>query len=180
MLYAQHRARPPLEYFEKHRGQIPNFSMRLSNLAAAAARPQIALLEERAQVWNERYRRLALGLGSLQNVRVPPRPHKEQHVMSSIQFSVKGLDAPEMEAFLAACGARGVFIKWFGRADAVGFTSVHDHWEYVLEKQSLPRTRQILSEVCDMRIPLALPLESCDTIVSVIRHCLSEAQPSRL
>jgi dTDP-4-amino-4,6-dideoxygalactose transaminase len=159
MLYAQHRARPELKYFEKHRGHIPNFSLRLSNLAAAAARAQIALLEE--------------------NIHIPLRPDKEQYVMSSIQFSVKGLSAPEMETFLSASAARGVFIKWFGRAEPLGFTSVHDHWEYVKEKQSLPRTDQILSEVCDMRIPLALPLESCDTIVSVIRHCLSEAQSAR-
>ncbi len=74
MLYAQHKARPELEYFEKYRGRIPNFSLRLSNLAAAVARPQIALLEDRSRIWNERYRRLAEGLGQTQNIRVAPPP----------------------------------------------------------------------------------------------------------
>ena len=179
MLYAQHKARPGLEYFEKYRGRIPNFSLRISNLTAAVGRPQIALLAERSEVWNDRYRRLVDGLGKIQKIRIPPRPPKEQYVMSSIQFSVKGLSAAEMERFLEACAARGVFVKWFGRAQPVGFTSVHEHWEYVMEKQYLPQSERVLSEVCDMRIPLALPLDSCDTIVAVIRHCLEDyAKPA--
>lgn len=172
MLYAQHKARPGLEYFEKHRGRIPNFSLRMSNLAAAVARPQIALLPERSKTWNERYQRLAEGLRKIQSIRIPPRPPQEHFVMSSIQFSVKGHSAAEMEKFLEACAARGVYVKWFGRAQPLGFTSVHEHWDYVTEKQSLPQSERILSEVCDMRIPLALPLESCDTIVAVVNHCL--------
>ncbi len=173
MLYAQHKARPELSFFEKHRGNIPNCSLRMSNLAAAVGRPQIRLLAERAEIWNARYRRLAEGLSKIQQVRIPSRPPEEGYVMSSIQFSVKGLTDTEMEKFLVDTAARGVFIKWFGRKQPVGFTSVHDHWEYVSEKQSLPQTERVLSEVCDMRIPLALPLESCDTIVAVIRHCLA-------
>jgi dTDP-4-amino-4,6-dideoxygalactose transaminase len=172
MLYAQHKARPELAYFEKHRLHVPNFSMRMSNLAAAVGRPQIKLLAERAEIWNARYRRLVEGLSNIQHLRIPMRPAEEQYVMSSIQFSVKGLSNGEMETFLADTAARGVFIKWFGRKEPVGFTSIYDHWEYVNERQHLPRTVRVLSEVCDMRIPLALPLESCDTIVEVIRHCL--------
>lgn len=174
MLYAQHRARPDLEYFEKYRGRIPNFSLRMSNLAAAVARPQIALLEERSRIWNERYRKLAEGLNQIQNIRVPARPAQEQYVMSSIQFSVKGIDATEMETFLAACAGRGVFIKWFGRKEAQGFTSVASHWGYVEGRQSLLQSERVLSEVCDMRIPLALSLEDCDTILAIIRHCLRD------
>ena len=67
----------------------------------------------------------------------------------------------------------------YRRAEPVGFTSVHEHWEYVREKQNLPQSERVLREVCDMRIPLALPLDSCDTIVAVIRHCLENyAKPA--
>ncbi len=176
MLYAQHTARPELAYFEKYRRHIPNFSMRMSNLVAAIARPQIGLLAERAEIWNARYQKMAEGLSTIQNIRVPVRADKEHYVMSSIQFSVKGLTAIEMDEFLAACASRGVYVKWFGRNEPLGFTSVHDHWEYVEGRQGLPQSTRILSEVCDMRIPLVLPLESCETIVAVIRHCLADVQ----
>jgi len=176
MLYAQHKARPDLSYFEKHRGHIPNFSMRMSNLVAAIARPQIGMLAERAEAWNVRYQKLAEGLSKIQNIRLPHRSAQEQYVMSSIQFSVKGLSAAEMDQFLTACAARGVFVKWFGRNEPLGFTSIHGHWEYVQERQVLPQSTRVLSEVCDMRIPLVLPLESCGTIVAVIGHCLAQVQ----
>ena len=176
MLYAQHRARPELEVFEKYRGRIPNFSLRMSNLAAAIARPQIPLLAERAECWNARYRKLEEGLRGIQGIRIPPRPADEHYVMSSIQFSVQGLTPSEMDSFLNACAGRGVFIKWFGRNKPVGFTSVHEHWGYVEERQSLPQSARVLSEVCDMRIPLVLPLESCGVIVDVVRHCLNEVR----
>jgi len=176
MLYAQHKARPDLSYFEKYRGHIPNFSMRMSNLVAAIARPQIGMLAERAEAWNARYQKLAEGLSKIQNIRLPHRSAQEQYVMSSIQFSVKGLSATEMDQFLTACAARGVFVKWFGRNEPIGFTSIHEHWEYVQERQVLPQSTRVLSEVCDMRIPLVLPLESCGTIVAVIGHCLAQVQ----
>jgi dTDP-4-amino-4,6-dideoxygalactose transaminase len=176
MLYAQHRARPDISYFEKYRGIIPNFSMRMSNLVAAIARPQIGLLAERATTWNACYNRLAEGLGKIQNIRVPSRSSKEHYVMSSIQFSVKGLNVDEMERFLNACASRGVFLKWFGRKEPQGFTSAYPHWQYVKDRQVLTQSVRVLREICDMRIPLVLPLESCETIVAVIAHCLTEIQ----
>jgi dTDP-4-amino-4,6-dideoxygalactose transaminase len=176
MLYAQHKARPDLSYFEKHRRHIANFSMRMSNLVAAIARPQLALLAERAETWNARYNKLAEGLSTIQNIRLPARADKEQYVMSSIQFSVKGLNLTEMDQFLTACASRGVYVKWFGRDEPLGFTSTHEHWQYVEERQAMPQSTRVLREVCDMRIPLVLPLESCDTIVAVIRHCLAEVR----
>ncbi len=176
MLYAQHKARPDLSYFEKHRGHIPNFSLRMSNLVAAIARPQIGLLAERSKTWNARYQKLAEGLRTIQNIRVPVRAEKENYVMSSIQFSVKGLSTTEMDQFLNACASRGVYVKWFGRSVPLGFTSVHEHWQYVEQRQELPQSARVLSEMCDMRIPLVLPLESCETVVAVIRHCLAEVE----
>ena len=176
MLYAQHTARPDISYFEKYRGVIPNFSMRMSNLTAAISRPQIGLLAERAKTWNERYNLLAAGLGKIQNIRLPHRVPQEQYVMSSIQFTVKGLSAAQMESFLNSCASRGVFVKWFGRKEPLGFTSLYTQWEYTKERQVLPQTERVLSEVCDMRIPLVLPLESCETIVAVIKYCLEEIQ----
>ena len=43
MLYAQHRARPSEEVFDRHRYTTPNCSMRMSSLVAAVLRPQLAL-----------------------------------------------------------------------------------------------------------------------------------------
>ena len=173
MLYEQHGARPDAEVFERHRFDMPNFSMRMSGLAAALARPQMALLSDRARRWNERYVQLASGIGSIDGITVPARDEREGYVASSIQFTI---DDPAsisggMEAFTAYALEHGVVIKWFGADDPVGFTSRFDHWKYAPE-QSLETTQRVLSGLCDMRIPLAMSSAQADTIVEIVRNAL--------
>lgn len=159
MLYEQHGARPATEVFERHRLTTPNFSMRMSALAAALVRPQLPLLADRAKRWNERYRQLASVLNDIDGVRVPERHPDEGFVASSIQFSLDG----DVGATLAGAANRGVFIKWFGAPSPAGFTSRFDHWRYAPE-QSLEATRATLAGLCDMRIPLAMTAEHAETI----------------
>ncbi len=164
MLYEQHRARPDSAVFERHRLTTPNFSMRLSALAAALVRPQLELLDQRRRTWNQRYRELADGLGRLDGVRVPARDGREHYVASSIQFSI---DHPDIGAVVQRAAASGVALKWFGADAPVGFTSRSDHWRYA-DEQPLPATAAILSRLVDMRIPLAMSSSDAADIVTVI------------
>ena len=164
MLYEQHGARPDAEVFDRHRFTTPNFSMRMSALAAALVRPQLELLPQRADTWNARYGELAAGLAEVDGVTVPPRADKESFVASSIQFT---LDHPDIATVMQRAADRGVFIKWFGSDEPVGFTSRFDHWRYAPE-QSLAPTQAVLAGLCDMRIPLSMTSEQAATIVQII------------
>ena len=175
MLYGQHLLRPPDAVFERWRYTTPNFSLRMSTLAAALLRPQIALLPQRARQWNALYATLALALAGIPHLRVPARLPQEQYVASSIQFQVD-LDAPALQVFLAACGARGLHIKWFGVEKPEGFTSHFEHWRY-LEPALLPRTRALLRGLCDMRIPLSLTQDECAVIGRIVRFAMAHATP---
>ena len=167
MLYEQHGARPSAEVFERHRLHTPNFSMRMSALAAALVRPQLALLEDRAARWNERYRQLAGRLDAVDGIRVPARHTDEGFVASSIQFDVTG----DVAGFIERAAERGVFVKWFGAPDPHGFTSRFDHWRYAPE-QSLGTTQDVLSGLCDMRIPLTMTAADAETIAAIIADSL--------
>ena len=148
MLYGQHGARPSDDVFERHRLTTPNFSMRMSALAAALVRPQLDMLEDRAAIWNARYVQLADRLGALDGVRIPVRDEREQFVASSIQFNIP--EHADIAGFIERCAALGVPLKWFGAEDPLGFTSRFDHWRYATE-QSVPRATQVLSTMLDMR-----------------------------
>ncbi len=175
MLYGQHLLRPPDAVFGRWRYTTPNFSLRMSTLAAATLRPQLALLPQRARQWNALYATLALALAGIPHLRVPARLPQEQFVASSIQFHV-GLDAPALQVFLSACGARGLHIKWFGVEEPQGFTSHFEHWRY-LEPALLPRTRALLRGLCDMRIPLSLTQDECAVIGRIVRFAMAQAGP---
>ena len=174
MFYGAHTARPGDEVFERWKYTTPNFSLRMGNLPAALALPQLgAVLADRCRRWNQRYRWLAAALANVPKLVLPHRPPKEQFVASSLQFSLVGLHPATIENFLAAAARRGVFIKWFGAAAPKGFTSVWQHWRYFGEAQALPQAERVLAGLCDMRLPLALTHEDCLNIAGVIREALA-------
>ncbi len=171
MLYGQHGARPSDEVFERHRLTTPNFSMRMSALAAALVRPQLALLPARAETWNASHRRLADGLDAIDGIDVPDRDERERFVASSIQFRIERLEGAEIAAFVDRAADAGVALKWFGSDQPKGFTSRFDHWRYAPE-QSKPHAAAVLANTIDMRIPLAMTPEQADRIVEVIAGSL--------
>ena len=145
MLYERHGAAPAAEVFERHRLDVPNASARMDELRAAILRPQLAALDGNAARWNERHEAMAAVLREHPDVRLP-EPHPDAfEVRSSLQFFVDALDDAGNEAFLAACAERGVTLKWFGRAEPVGYTSRHDSWRYVPAVR-MPRTDAVLRQ----------------------------------
>ncbi len=172
MLYAQHRTAPHRTVFERWKKVTPNYSLRLSNLAACILRPQLREMRERSARWNRLYKQLESYLNAIDGVFVPSRPSGEEYVASSIQFHIDGLTPEQIQGLADRCTARGVAIKWFGRDEPVGYTSQCHHWEYI-QTQSVPETRHILSTTCDMRIPLALTDWDCGLIATVITEELA-------
>ena len=175
MLYAQHGARPALEVFDRWKGVIPNFSMRMSNFAAAVLRPQIKLLDARGKLWNDQYDWLAARFSEIPHLRLPARDAREQYVASSIQFNLVDLTVEQMLAFQAYAGQHGVFLKWFGGKEAVGFTSAHRNWEYMAEEQSLPQSDATMHALFDMRIPLSLTEEDAEIIGRILHAAMQHA-----
>ena len=174
MLYRSHLARPSDEVFERWKYCTPNFSMRMSNLAAAVARPQLgAVLADRCRRWNERYAWMTAALEGAPHLRLPHRPAEEQFVASSIQFSLIELSRAQMEQFIAVCAEHGVHVKWFGADEPAGFTSVWTHWRYFGEPQALPNAERVLGGLCDMRLPLSLSRADCEAIASVMRAAIA-------
>jgi dTDP-4-amino-4,6-dideoxygalactose transaminase len=178
MLYGQHRIRPDEAVFARWRDITPNFSLRMSNLVAAASRPQLALLPERARVWNSRYDLLSALLRTLPGLRLPQRPQEEQFVPSSIQFAVSTLEDAQFVGFLDRCRARGVYLKWFGAARATGYTSVSGQWGFLRDPHTPAATAGLLERLCDMRIPLTLSDDECVTTVTIIGEELAAARAS--
>ena len=176
MLYRSHLARPGDEVFERWKYRTPNLSLRMGNLPAALARPQLgAVLRDRCERWNQRYHWLADAIGDIEGLRVPPRDPREQFVASSLQFSVVGLGHERIAAFIAACAARGLHVKWFGADAPIGFTSSWAHWQFMGEAQQLAQAGRVLGELCDLRLPLTLTQADCGAIADTMRRAMAAA-----
>jgi len=172
MFYDRHISRPDGSVFETCKYEIPNLSLRMSNLQAALIRPQLKLLPERVRQWNERYRILAEGLKKIAHIRVPARDSREDFVGSSIQFSLDDLSPSQAEAFVSECNRCGVAVMWFGRREPQGYTSNYRTWRYVERLPDLRQTDSVLDVMCDMRIPLTFTMEDCNVLVRIIANVM--------
>jgi dTDP-4-amino-4,6-dideoxygalactose transaminase len=167
MLYARHTAAPPPAAFEALRWTVPNVSSRMDTLRAAILMAQLPLLPDRVRRWNALYRAVEAGLRGVPGIATIPRAEGEGFVGSSIQFRLPGRDGAWIERFLARCLARGVELKWFGRAEPQGFTSKYDHWRFAAPP-ALPRTDAALATLIDMRLPLTFSEADAALIARII------------
>ncbi len=167
MLYDQHILKPDPGVFERWKYLTPNFSMRMSNLAAALLRPQIAMLAERGVRWNRIYATLKRELGKAANLSIPERADKEAFVASSIQFTLH-LSPRRIERFLHECDLRGLHIKWFGAPSPIAFTSNYAHWHYLSEEPALEQSMEVLRQLLDLRTPLSLTDDDCVLIGKIV------------
>ena len=167
MMYDQHILKPAADVFERWKYVTPNFSMRMSNLAAALLRPQISQLEDRGHRWNHIYARLASELTKAAHVTIPARLAREQFVASSIQFTLH-LQPHQIERFLNECSLRGLHIKWFGSPKPVAFTSNYEHWHYLTTQQDMSDSKAVLKQLMDLRTPLSLTDDDCNLIGQIV------------
>ena len=136
-----------------------------SDIRATILRAQLGQLDQNCKRWNDRYQALEAGLRGIAGVEVVERPQHEAYVGSSFQFHANVPDIPEL---VAACGRRGVELKWFGGAEPVAFTSRYDSWQYFGEVEPLPQTLKTLSTTVDLRVPLTFSIEDCSDIAEII------------
>ena len=168
MLHAQHLSAPAPEVIARWEETTPNFSMRMTALAAALLRPQLDDLPRRAARWNAIHDRIGQGLARSQHVRLPERPAKERYSATSVQFSLAGFDEAEIQGFLGRCADRGLPIKWFGAGRQRGFTSAPRNWRYAGDQGPLAQTHAVLAGLCDIRTPLSLTDGDCDLVAAIV------------
>lgn len=172
MLHGQHLSTPGPQALERWEEQTPNFSLRMTALAAALLRPQLQALPAKARRWNQIHDRISAGLARSQHLRLPERPPQARPAATSVQFSVRRASADQMERFLAQTRARGLPVKWFGAPSQTGFTSAPRHWGYAGDQGALAATENILSTLCDIRTPVTMTDQECDLAAAIVRESI--------
>ena len=175
MLYEKHLARPDVGVFDNVKLHTPNYSGRMDNLRASILRAQLKELDVNCKRWNDRYQVLTGVLQNARGVIIPKRSEHEHFVASSFQFFLDVDDTNKVIQFVDQCANRGVEVKWFGADQPKGFTSRYDSWQYIESQPDLPKTKQVLKTLCDMRIPLTFSLEDCALIADIIADTAAQA-----
>ena len=167
MLYAQNGTVPRAEVMERWQGACGNYSMRMGPLAAALALPQLDLLASRVADWNASHDRIVARLCKAEGFVLPNRPDAESYAQSSLQFRLPGFSSARMRSYVDAARAAGVWVKWFGTQAPEGYSSNPAHWPNA-HASDVPRACVIQATLCDIRLPLGMTQDECDSIADVL------------
>jgi len=174
-LAAKHMTVPGPEHFKDLPVEIPNYSLRMNAVSAAIIRPQIKTLDERIAKYNKRYsdlcERMEARVGD--HMTVPQlTPEVSLMVHDSFQFNLDKKWTPEMiEDFLAECGAHGLPVELFGhKSNARNFVN----WGFAPAEEPLPKTAEMLSRACDVRLPLMWDDEDFEDMANVLAESMEK------
>jgi len=169
-LSEKHVAVPPKEVFGDLPYLLPNYSLRMSNLAAAVVRPQIKTIEERVEKYNRRYYMIEERLNRHPNIEVPPQCSKVRICGDSIQFNMQNVTDEQVHQFLAECKSRGLPCELFGHAsNARNFVN----WKFSPAEDALPKTASMISRAVDIRLPLTWEDSDFVTLCQVVEESLT-------
>lgn len=168
-LSGKHKTVPGPEYFEGKPVALPNYSIRMSNLAASVIRPQIKTLDERIEKYNRRYTNLVAELEARvgDHMYIPQlTPGVTRMVHDSIQFNLdEKFTHKMMHEFLMECGDHGLPVELFGhKSNARNFIN----WGFAPADTPLPETATMLERACDCRMPLMWDDEDFDDLANVL------------
>lgn len=172
-LASKHVTVPGPEVFGDLPKELPNYSVRMSNLAAAVVRPQVKTLEERIKKYNSRYAKLTASVqervGAYLSIPVNT-PGVTTPVHDSLQFNLShDITDEQVQDFLEECANHGLPVELFGhKSNARNFVN----WFFAPADEPLPMTAKMLSRACDVRMPLMWDDKDFDDMADVICESL--------
>lgn len=146
------------------RDRVPLDNVRMTNVTAAMARPQIRLVDAKAARYREMYRYIKQGLEDITFIEFPVDHAEELRVPDSLQFRLKGMQQPELHKFVRNVRAMGIPLTgFFEKGNARAFSN----WQYV-KRPYLPRTEAAICGSCDMRLSSSLTDAHLDYLIAAI------------
>jgi dTDP-4-amino-4,6-dideoxygalactose transaminase len=155
-----------VEALERWQNQLPLYNLRLSNMAAAIVRSQIAEVPRRVEDGRRNHDYVTEIISKSPWVSVPDKLDPEVRAPDSLQFNLDGLSDDETRAFQDAAAARGVKVQVFGMStdNARAFWN----WQFLGDLPELPQTRAMLMRACDTRLPARLTLDECAIVAKAL------------
>lgn len=160
--------------FDRVQNQLPLYNQRLSNLAAAVVRPQLAEVPRRVRDGRTNHDYVAAKLQATPFLDVPDKLEKELRAPDSLQFNLVDFSPEEALTFQSAAKARGVSVQVFGLStdNARAFWN----WQFLGDTPNLPKTREMLSKACDTRLPARLQQKDLDFIAAALIDAAADAK----
>jgi perosamine synthetase len=167
--YKKHGIQSPL--FEKFLGKLPVHNVRMTNVTAAMARPQIQVIDKKGARYRYMHRYLRRELENIEGIEFSNDNQYELRIPDSLQFRVVSFNPSQMKIFLESVRAMGIPLSGFFEG---GNARSYRNWGYV-DMPDLPKTAAAIANVCDMRLASDLTEHHLVYLASAIRTAIHSA-----
>ena len=158
---------------EKYKNQLPVFNVRMNNVTAAIAIPQINNIEKTIQKANKNYEDLKIHLNDFPEIKFPIIDHLIRPVRDSAQMRIK-IDKQSREKLKDELINSGIPISYFGGENNSN-ARLYRNWKFLKNiPNDLKNTDKYLSEVFDLRLPLHFNSEIINLIAKTFSKVMSE------
>lgn len=154
------------EAFARHQNKLPLYNLRMSNLSAVIIRPQLPEVARRVRDGRANHDYVAAQLNASRWLEVPEKLAPEERAPDSIQFNLVGMSGDEAKVFAQTAKENGVSVQVFGLS--TDNARAYWNWQFMPEMPDLPRTRAMLQNACDVRLPARLKKDDLDYIAQTL------------
>ncbi len=166
------------EAFARHQNKLPLYNLRMSNLSAVIIRPQLPEVARRVRDGRANHDYVAAQLNASRWLEVPEKLAPEERAPDSIQFNLVGMSGDEAKVFAQTAKENGVSVQVFGLS--TDNARAYWNWQFMPEMPDLPRTRAMLQNACDVRLPARLKKDELDYIAQTLVGAAEAAKEQAL
>tara|TARA_Y100001968_G_scaffold249693_1_gene234575 strand:- start:70 stop:1248 length:1179 start_codon:yes stop_codon:yes gene_type:complete len=159
------------EVARKYKNHLPVFNVRMNNLTAALAIPQLKNIESTISRVNENYTQFIENLSENKLISFPSNNPRIRAVRDSAQIRVK-LNEERRENLKKDLIAKGIPISYFGGSNNSN-ARLYQNWKFINTSNiELPNTKNNLSEVFDLRLPVHFENKTIELITKTFLDVL--------
>ena len=150
----------------EYKNKLPIFNVRMNNLTAAIATPQVQNIELTINRINKNYTQLSSALEERESISFPENHAEVRPVRDSAQIRIN-LNEELRGKLQWGLNNAGIPISYFGGKNNTN-ARLYQNWKFFDSNNiHLPNTKKNLSEVFDLRLPVHFTSEIVETVVDL-------------
>jgi perosamine synthetase len=158
---------------QKYQNKLPVYNHRMSEVTAAIARPQIKMINEKIKKYNESYNLMKTILEDSPFINIPDRYDRASTAPDTIQFKLLNFSREDIETLIEVLELEGIKMKYFGSDKNARF---YKNWGFLSSIPDLPKTFEILSSTCEVRLPYLIRLDEFQLMGDIIVQAVNYMQ----
>ena len=152
-------------FLKKYINTLPIYNFRMSEITGVIVMSQMDLIEEKIKKYTNNYKVLRNVLSKTDLVVFPQSDGRTNLCNDTVQFRIPDFSEQKIKIFIDILKLEGISVSCFSEEGNVRY---YKTWRFLNENPKLPKTHDILSSSCEIRLPYELTVEDVELIGNIL------------